>query len=106
MGDLPLSLETLAKAHALDPDSPQAVIRLAETYIQSKEFDMAHGLLNSFTQGKGWDVPEAWYFLAKACEGQRGRHGRVQECLLYALQLEKGKACRPLRGTVPRWISW
>ncbi|KAJ9108884.1 hypothetical protein QFC21_000205 [Naganishia friedmannii] len=105
MGDLPLSLETLTKAHALDPDSPQAVVRLAETYIQSKEFDMAHGLLNSFTQGKGWDVPEAWYFLAKACEGQRGRHARVRECLLYALELEKGKACRPLKGTIPRWIS-
>ncbi|KAJ9101909.1 hypothetical protein QFC19_004990 [Naganishia cerealis] len=59
MGDIPLSLETLTKALTLDPDSPQAVVRLAETYVQSKQFDMAHGLLNSFTQGKGWDVPEA-----------------------------------------------
>lgn len=105
MGDEASSLETLIKAVVLNPESAQAVVRLAESYIASKQFDMAHGLLNAFTQGKGWDVPEAWYFLAKACEGQGGRHARVRECLLYALQLEKGRTCRPLPGTISRWIQ-
>lgn len=105
MGDEPLALETLSKALVLDPDSAQAVVRLAESFIDSKQYDMAHGLLNSYTQGKGWDVPEAWYFLAKACEGQGGRHARVRECLLYALQLEKGRTCRPLAGAICRWIQ-
>jgi predicted Zn-dependent protease len=105
MGDQASAIETLAKALVLEPESAQAVVRLAESYIASQQFDMAHGLLNAFTQGQGWDVAEAWYFLAKACEGQGGRHARVRECLLYALQLEKGRTCRPLPGVIPRWIQ-
>ena len=41
----------------------------------------------------GWDVPEAWYFLAKMYAFQ-GRQDRERECLCFALTLSDN---RPLR---------
>lgn len=55
--------------------------------------DLAAGMLSSFTKGPGWDVPEAWYLLAKAVSLQ-GRKERERECLTYALSLVEGKPIR------------
>ncbi len=58
--------------------------------------DLAAGMLSSFTKGPGWDVPEAWYLLAKAVSLQ-GRPERERECLTYALGLIEGKPIRDIR---------
>jgi hypothetical protein len=58
--------------------------------------DLAAGMLSSFTKGPGWDVPEAWYLLAKAVALQ-GRRERERECLTYALGLVEGKPIRDIR---------
>lgn len=97
------ALQSFAKALLLGPEYPQAVVRLAEVYLKTKQADLAHGLVNSLTQGRGWDVAEAWFFLAKTCEAQGDRSDRVKECLLFALQLEKCRTCRPLNEVCPRW---
>ena len=59
---------------------PQGALGRPETV------DLAAGLLENLTNGEGWDVPEAWYFLAKAYKLQ-GRRERERECLSFALSL-------------------
>lgn len=98
------ALEAFLKSLILSPSSPSAAVRLAQHYLVLSQADLAHGLLNPLTQGNGWDVAEAWYFLAKTCEMQGGREDRVRECLVYALELEKGRMVRPLTGVVDRWL--
>lgn len=63
--------------------------------------DLAVGLLSALTKGPAWDVPEAWYFLAKMY-GLQGRQDRERECLCYALTLSEN---RPLRdpGVAVGW---
>lgn len=63
---------------------------------QKGAVDLAAGMLSSFTKGPGWDIPEAWYLLAKAVSLQ-GRKDRERECLTYALGLVEGKPIRDLR---------
>ena len=45
-------------------------------------------MLSDLTNGDGWDVPEAWYFLAKAYKMQ-GRSEMERECLSTALKLSE-----------------
>jgi predicted Zn-dependent protease len=62
---------------------------------------MAAGTLESFTRrAVGWNVPEAWYFLAKAT-GLQGRRERQRECLAEALRLEEGRPIRSLAVAFP-----
>ena len=46
--------------------------------------DLAASLLGYLTKGRGWDVPEAWYFLAKAY-GMQGRKERERDALGLSL---------------------
>jgi hypothetical protein len=55
--------------------------------------DLAAGLLSRITEGRGWDVPEAWYFLAKAY-GMQGRKEKEVKALGVALELVKGRGVR------------
>ncbi|KAF9059567.1 hypothetical protein BDP27DRAFT_1341214 [Rhodocollybia butyracea] len=55
--------------------------------------DLAAGLLAHLTQGAAWDVPEAWYFLAKAY-GMQGRMERERECLTMSLRLSESRGVR------------
>ena len=99
-----LAIETLQKALVIEQDHIVALIHLAELYLKDPtpaNVDLAAGLLNIHTKGAGWDVPEAWYFLARACQLQ-GRKERERECLLYALRLQETRCIRPITSALPR----
>ncbi|KZO97334.1 hypothetical protein CALVIDRAFT_563124 [Calocera viscosa TUFC12733] len=98
-----LAIESFHKALVIDPDHVPASVHLAQQYLAIESADLASGLLMAITQGSGWDVAEAWYFLAKACE-KLGRRERERECLVYALRLEESKPIRPLGKAVPRCL--
>ena len=57
--------------------------------------DLAAGLLSNLTRGGGWDIPEAWYFLARA-RGLQGKQDRERECLNFALALVEGRGVRDI----------
>lgn len=61
--------------------------------------DLAAGILSHLTKGTGWDVPEAWYFLAKAY-GLQGRKDRERECLSFALGLSESRGVREIRAAL------
>ncbi|KAL7411328.1 hypothetical protein BDY24DRAFT_396410 [Mrakia frigida] len=103
-----LAISCFIKALVFDPLSLPAQVHLARLYLLTPpktNLALAHGTLNSLTQGNGWDCSEAWYFLAKVCELQEGREERVRECLEFGKKLEDGRCVRPLGGgTLERWI--
>lgn len=100
------ALKAFTKSLLLLPDYPAAVVSLSKLYLTEggKNIELAHNLLNQLTQDKGWDSAEAWYYLARVCEAQGGRAGRVRECLEFALGLERSKCCRRLADAVDRWL--
>ncbi|KAG9033151.1 hypothetical protein FRB95_000493 [Tulasnella sp. JGI-2019a] len=111
-GEDSLAFESLHKAIVIDQDHVGALVHLAQQYLKptpdsktpsSGNVDLAAGLLTGLTEGQGWDIPEAWYFLAKAC-GLQGRRERERECLVYALQLQETRCIRSLRTAVPRCL--
>ena len=61
--------------------------------------DLAAGLLSDLTRGPAWDVPEAWYFLAKAY-GLQGRKDRQRQCLKRALELSEKRTIRDIGSAV------
>lgn len=65
----------------------------------SVNVDLAAGILSRLTGGTGWDVPEAWYFLAKAY-GMQGRKEREMECLSFALQLSETRGIREIGAAI------
>jgi hypothetical protein len=79
------------------------VINLSILYFHLSELDMAHGLLNALTQSIGWDVPEAFLWLARVCERQ-GRRERAGDLARFALMLERTRTCRPIHEVVARWL--
>lgn len=112
-GEITRAITAFHKALVIDPDHIPAVVHLAQQYLnpaigpttaiaseasESRKgaVDLAAGMLSSFTKGPGWDVPEAWYLLAKAVSLQ-GRPERERECLTYALGLVEGKPIRDIR---------
>jgi lipoprotein NlpI len=97
------AIESFAKSLIMKPDYPSAVINLSIVYFKLDQIDMAHGLLNGLTQANGWDVPEAFLWLARVCERQE-RKLRAQELLRYALVLERTRCCRELGKVVGRWV--
>ncbi|KAI0631519.1 hypothetical protein C8Q77DRAFT_1061722 [Trametes polyzona] len=105
------ALEAFQKALFIAPNDVSATIHLCRVYLSAIQdgsksrlrvglepsdrdnVDLAVGLLSALTKGAGWDVPEAWYFLAKMY-GLQGRKDRERECLCFALTLSEN---RPLR---------
>lgn len=63
--------------------------------------DLAAGFLSDLTRGVGWDVAEAWYFLAKLYRLQ-GRKDRERECLSFALKLSEARSARDI-GVAVGW---
>ncbi|OBZ73220.1 hypothetical protein A0H81_06881 [Grifola frondosa] len=106
------AMEAFQKALFIAPGDVSAMIHLCRLYLpcsssnntskttparsDRENIDLAVGLLSELTRGAGWDVPEAWYFLAKMY-GQQGRKDRERECLSFALTLSEN---RPLRDIV------
>ncbi|KAG9047132.1 hypothetical protein FS837_002963 [Tulasnella sp. UAMH 9824] len=118
LGHDALAIESLHKALVIEQDHVAALVHLAQQYLKpppsllstptvpsplKENVDLAAGLLTGLTQGQGWDVPEAWYFLAKAC-GLQGRKERERECLIYSLQLQESRCLRPVGVAVPRCL--
>ena len=71
----------------------------ANTEIDPDNVDLAAGMLSQCTQGSAWDVPEAWYFLAKAY-GMQGRKEKEKECLSLTLELSEGRGIRDIGSAV------
>ncbi|KAF9444615.1 TPR-like protein [Macrolepiota fuliginosa MF-IS2] len=61
--------------------------------------DLVAGLLSHLTRGRGWDVPEAWYFLAKAY-GVQGRKEKEREALKVALRMAEGRGVREVQSAL------
>jgi hypothetical protein len=57
------------------------------------QVDLAAGMLAHLVRGPGWNVPEAWYYLAKAY-GKQERREKERECLATALEMSKGRGVR------------
>lgn len=93
----------------ISSDDVAASVHLARLYLfpdetSHKKFreeavpeniDLVAGFLAHLTQGAGWDIPEAWYFLAKAY-GMQGRKERERNCLTSALKLSENRGVRSL----------
>jgi tetratricopeptide (TPR) repeat protein len=77
-----------SKETTTSQNSAQENSRLATT-------SLAEGLLYNLTQGNGWNVSEAWLFLARVMK-ETNRLEKQREYLEFALQLEKAKTIRPL----------
>ncbi|KAJ3862457.1 hypothetical protein EV359DRAFT_45138 [Lentinula novae-zelandiae] len=101
--------EAFQKALFISSDDVAASVHLARLYLfpdetSHKKFreeavpeniDLVAGFLAHLTQGAGWDIPEAWYFLAKAY-GMQGRKERERNCLTSALKLSENRGVRSL----------
>ncbi|CAD6888638.1 unnamed protein product [Tilletia controversa] len=96
--------ETLKKIVAAEDKEQFASAADATTSVTAKEVSatsLAEGLLTSVTATNGWDVPEAWLFLAQVAQ-RTDRTPRAREYLQYALGLEDTKPVRPLEAALSR----
>ena len=73
----------------------------SETPLLNSDVDLAAGMLSYLTKGKGWNVPEAWYYLAKAY-GLQGRKEKEKEILKLALELSERRGVRDI-GSALGW---
>lgn len=105
-------MDAFQKALILDQDSVAATVHLCRLYLSPPDemdevlsdranIDLASGLLSYLTQGPGWDVPEAWYFLAKAY-GKQGRKVHEKNSLKTALELAESRGVREV-GAALGW---
>ena len=69
--------------------------------LSDSDVDLAAGMLSYLTKGKGWNVPEAWYYLAKAY-GLQGRKEKEKEILILALELSERRGVRDI-GSALGW---
>lgn len=106
------ALQALHKALFITPENASATIHLCRIYLSPKQsnapgagefdpdrVDLAAGMLSDLTNGDGWDIPEAWYFLAKAYKMQ-GRNEKERECLSVALGLAEMTRVRQIADAV------
>ena len=109
LGDEQKALQALHKALFIAPEHVSAIIHICKIYLSPSYTDvdeldpdrveLAAGLLGDLTNGDGWDVPEAWYYLAKAAKMQ-GRIEKERECLIYALRLAEVTRVREISDAV------
>jgi hypothetical protein len=69
--------------------------------IDPDNIDLATGMLSYCVKGAAWDVPEAWYFLAKGY-GLQGRKDKERETLALALSLSERRCVREI-GIAVGW---
>ncbi|KAF8229254.1 hypothetical protein L208DRAFT_1439479 [Tricholoma matsutake] len=109
------AIDALQKALLISPDDVSASVHLSRVYLLMEEgqdnpspttgqpcsgnVDLAAGILSRLTRGTGWDVPEAWYFLAKAYRMQ-GRKEREKECQSLALKLSETRGIREMGAAI------
>ncbi|KAF8530061.1 hypothetical protein BU17DRAFT_72839 [Hysterangium stoloniferum] len=120
LGEVNQAIRSFHKALFIQPDHVPAYVYLTQQYLTSTSeastntsdtqteaesspskdnIDLAAGLLSNLTRGAGWDVPEAWYFLARA-RGLQGKRDRERECLTFALGLMEGRSIRDIMSAV------
>ena len=113
MNDNYRAAESFRKALFIRPNDVAATIYLCRIYLTSEagsnrdeekhtddqKVDLAASLLSELTHGPGWDVPEAWYYLAKAYKLQ-GRSDRERDCLNFALSLSQNRGIRDITAAV------
>ncbi|KAF9025079.1 hypothetical protein BDZ89DRAFT_1068592 [Hymenopellis radicata] len=101
------ALDAFQKALFIAPDNVPATVHMCGLYLSapgsadSDSVDLAAGMLGHLTRGAGWDVPEAWYYLAKAYAAQ-GRHPQERESLSLALALSESRGVREI-GAALGW---
>jgi len=110
------AIEAFQKALFMSPDDVSATVHMCQIYLtpglrsRSSEssadpdpdkVNLSAGLLEYMSRGPGWDVPEVWYFLAKAY-GLRGQKDKQLECLTTALSLSESRSIRHL-GCAVGW---
>jgi tetratricopeptide (TPR) repeat protein len=110
------AIDAFHKALFISPDDVPATVHLCRVYLSpsqtsnlnqadaAKEIDpnnvdLAVGMLSHSVQGAAWDVPEAWYFLAKAY-GLQGRQDKEREALTLALSLSEKQSVRDIELAV------
>ncbi|KAJ7641510.1 hypothetical protein FB45DRAFT_825779 [Roridomyces roridus] len=112
MGQPQHAIDAFQKALFIDPDDVPASVHLGRLYltpegssrapddeVDAANVDLVAGMLAHLTQGPGWDVPEAWYFLGKAY-GMQERKDREKECLKLALELSERRGVRDLGSAI------
>ena len=109
LGDEQKALQALHKALFIAPEHVSAIIHICKIYLSPPSpgvdeldpdrVELAAGLLSDLTNGDGWDVPEAWYYLAKAAKMQ-GRIEKERECLIHALRLAEVTRVREISDAV------
>jgi len=119
LGHTSQAIASFHKALFISPDHVPAFVHLTQQYLAPvpaassssgalsatdpsptrDNIDLAAGLLSDLTRGAGWDVPEAWYFLARAC-GLQGKRERERECLSFAMCLVEGRGVRDVKTAV------
>ncbi|KAH7886691.1 hypothetical protein F5I97DRAFT_2017699 [Phlebopus sp. FC_14] len=106
------AVEAFQKALFIAPDDVSAAVHMCRTYltpstsgkssestIDLDKVDLSAGLLRYITSGLGWDVPEAWYYLAKA-HGLQGRKDKEHEYLIKAFMLSQRRCIRSIGHAV------
>lgn len=115
LGQRQHAIDALQKALFISSEDVSATVHLARIYltpdntsdggdgsqteVKQEDVDLAAGLLSHLTRGPAWDVPEAWYFLAKAY-GLQGRQDRERECLAFALELSEHRGVREISAAI------
>jgi len=111
------AMDAFHKALFISPDDVSAAIHLCRMYlsvsrssnstqnnhsdIDPDNIDLATGMLSYCVKGAAWDVPEAWYFLAKGY-GLQGRKDKERETLALALSLSEWRCVREI-GIAVGW---
>lgn len=109
--------EAFHKTLFISPDDVSATVHLSRLYLSPvqgsgpgqagesvpnpENVDLATGMLSHSVKGTAWDVPEAWYFLAKAY-GLQCRKDKEREALATALRLSERRSVRDI-GTAIGW---
>ncbi|KAJ7764907.1 hypothetical protein B0H16DRAFT_1526168 [Mycena metata] len=106
LGHTQHAIDAFQKALFINPDDVPASVHMCRLYltpgddpIDPNNIDLVAGMLAHLTRGPGWNVPEAWYFLAKAY-GMQDRKERARECLSRALSLSEQRGVREVSSAV------
>ncbi|KIN96741.1 hypothetical protein M404DRAFT_162388 [Pisolithus tinctorius Marx 270] len=101
--------QAFQKALFISPDDVSAAVHMSRIYLDSAsdgdidmgKIDLTAGLLGYITRSRGWNVPEAWYYLAKAY-GLQGRKEEERECLVKSFKLTEQRCIRDI-GLAVGW---
>jgi tetratricopeptide (TPR) repeat protein len=94
----PTTTTTESSTNTSTEPSPATANRPSQSDI-----DLACGLLTASSRGRGWDVPEVWYYLGTAYRLQ-GRAVKEGEALERALRLSEGRGVREVGAAVGVYI--